>query len=78
MIKIITDSAADFDLDEAARLGITVIPMTIKFGNRLYRDRYEITPDEFYSRLSKADELPQTSQINPDLFENEFKIIKFN
>ncbi len=76
MIKIITDSAADFDLDEAARLGITVIPMTIKFGNRLYRDRYEITPDEFYSRLSKADELPQTSQINPDLFENEFKKIK--
>ena len=76
MVKIITDSAADFGLDEAEKLGITVIPMTIKFGSRLYKDRYEITPDEFYSKLSKADELPQTSQINPDQFDNEFRKIK--
>ena len=33
MIRIITDSASDFELSEAEKLNVTVLPMQIQFGN---------------------------------------------
>ena len=75
MIRILTDTASDFDLEEAASLGITVIPMEITIGDQSYRDRYDITPDRFYELLIESSELPHTSQINSYTFEQEFEKI---
>ena len=47
MIRIITDSAADIDLQEAQKLQITILPMQIQFGEQSFLDRYEITADAF-------------------------------
>ena len=54
-IKIITDSAADISPEVASDLGITVIPINIKFGEEVYQHGVTITNDEFYQKL--ADEL---------------------
>ena len=65
MIRIITDSASDIDLCNAAALGVTVLPMQIQIGEKTYRDRYDIYADDFYRMLIENDTLPKTSQINP-------------
>lgn len=73
MIRIITDSASDIDLCDAAALGVTVLPMQIQIGEKTYRDRYDISADDFYRMLIENDTLPKTSQINPFTFEEEYK-----
>ncbi len=75
MIRIITDSASDFELSEAEKLNVTVLPMQIQFGNASFLDRYEITADTFYQKLIETDALPSTSQINPYTFEAEYRKI---
>ena len=72
MIRIITDSASDFELSEAEKLNVTVLPMQIQFGNTSFLDRYEISADTFYQKLIETDALPSTSQINPYTFEEEY------
>ena len=76
MLRIITDSGADFDLQEAAALGVTVIPLEITFGDQSFKDRYALTPDRFYEMLIESSELPRTSQINSYTFEEEFEKVK--
>lgn len=76
MLRIITDSGADFDLQEAASLGVTVIPLEITFGDQSFKDRYDLTPDRFYEMLIESSELPRTSQINSYTFEEEFEKVK--
>ncbi len=75
MIQIITDTAADFDLEEASALGITVLPMEIMFGDETFKDRFDLTPNRFYEMLIESSELPHTSQINGYTFEQEFEKI---
>ncbi len=75
MIRIITDSASDFELSEAEKLNVTVLPMQIQFGNTSFLDRYEISANTFYQKLIETDALPSTSQINPYTFEEEYQKI---
>lgn len=72
MFKIVTDSAANFTQEEATNLGITVLPLSIIFGTREYRDGVDISYDEFYHLLETSPDHPQTSQINPSAFETLF------
>ncbi|MBQ8292667.1 MAG: DegV family protein [Bacilli bacterium] len=73
-IKIVIDSASDISLEEAEKLGVTVIPMSISFGfNEEYYDGVDITPHRFYEKLIESDELPKTSQINAFRFNEVFK-----
>ncbi len=65
-IRIITDSASD--LVAPVPEGITVLPMTIRFGDTEYQDGVTITHHEFYEKLIESDELPVTSLISPGAF----------
>lgn len=71
-IKILVDSGSDIPHDFAERLNIGVVPLTISFGDESKKDYYDITPEEFFAKISEAKELPKTSQPNPYEFENEF------
>ncbi len=76
-VKIVTDSLSDIVSDIAAELGITVVPLYVRFGEKVYRDRVEITTDEFYHRLVHDDILPTTTQPPPGDFLDVFnKLIK--
>ena len=61
MIRIVTDSSANISQQEAAALGIEVIPLTVIFGTEAYLEGPEITADAFYERLTGG-EFPHTSQ----------------
>ena len=62
MIKIITDSSANISVEEAQRLGITVLPLGVNFGTQSYLDGVTLSTDEFYAKLSSEREFPKTSQ----------------
>ena len=57
-VKIITDSTSDITAEEGAKLGITVIPLTVMFGREAYLDRVTITTEEFYRRLTTGNVFP--------------------
>ena len=59
---IVTDSTGDVPPHVADALGISVLPITVRFGDQEFRDGIDITPPEFFRRLREADELPSTSQ----------------
>lgn len=67
-IKIVTDSTADISPQIARELGITVVPVYVRFGDKMYRDGVEIGWDEFYERLTKGSVHPSTSQPMPSDF----------
>lgn len=73
MIKIIVDSASDVEQDEADELGISLIPMKVRFGDEEYSDGINLTHKEFFEKLIESAELPQTSQINEYSWEEKFK-----
>lgn len=43
--------------------------MTVTFGEKQYLDGVELSPNEFYEKLIKGNELPTTSQVSPYAFE---------
>ena len=73
MVRIITDSAADFEPVELAKMDITCIPLTVMFGEREYQENVTLTKDGFYDLLLSSPEGPKTAQASPqvllDLFE---------
>jgi len=68
VVKIVTDSTADLPPGVAEELDITVVPLYVRFGDKLYRDRIDISEDEFYDRLVHDPVLPGTSQPTPNDF----------
>ncbi len=60
-VKIVTDSAADIPREIATKLGISVVPLTVAFGNEVYRDGIDLSPDEFFYKLTHSKELPKTA-----------------
>ncbi len=67
-VKIVTDSLSDIAGDLVDELGITVVPLYVRFGETVYRDRVEITTEEFYRRLVSESTLPSTTQPTPNDF----------
>jgi DegV family protein with EDD domain len=67
-IKIVTDSAADLPQDLVEEFGISVIPLYIQIGNKTYRDRVDISEEEFYQKLLNGSINPTTSQPSPQDF----------
>ena len=70
-IRVITDSAADLPLP--CRPEVTVLPMTVTFGEEQFLDGVDLTHRQFYEKLIEGDVLPATSQINPAQFEEAFR-----
>ena len=50
-IRIVTDSTADLPAQLAKELDITIVPLYVIFGEKSYRDRIDISEDEFYEKL---------------------------
>jgi DegV family protein with EDD domain len=64
-VKIVTDSSADIPPEIARELGITVIPLYLRFGQQVYRDGVDLTADQFYAKLARSRVLPKTSVPSP-------------
>jgi DegV family protein with EDD domain len=71
-VRIVTDSTADIPLDQARSAGITVVPLTVFFGDEAYLDGIELDNAGFYSKLQTSKELPRTSQPSPAAFQEAY------
>jgi len=72
-VKVVTDSTADLLPQLAKELGITVVPAYVRFGDEVYRDRVDISEDEFYQRLLHDPIHPSTTQPSPQDFVDVYK-----
>ena len=72
MIRILTDSMSDLTQEDASRLGITVLPMPVSFGEEERWEGVDLSREEFFARLRVAEELPHTSQIAPRAWQKAF------
>lgn len=73
---IVCDSTADLPDYLAADANISMVPLTVYFGEEGYLDWVEMQPSEFYERLSTAPELPRTSQPSAGAFLDEYKKLR--
>lgn len=78
MVRIITDTAADFEVEEIKELGIKVVPLSVFFGDEEYQETVNITKHEFYEKLAASDDFPHTSQPSPESFMNALQEAKDN
>lgn len=69
-IAIITDSTCDIPQTLVEQYGIKIIPQFIIWGDQQYRDRVEMTPEQFYSRLVTDPIHPTSSQASAADFQN--------
>lgn len=72
-VRIVTDSAADLTDAEAEALDVAVVPLSIRFGTEEFVDRRDLTPAEFYAKLTSASVLPETAAPAPGAFEVAFR-----
>ena len=72
-VKIVTDSGADLPEELAKELGITVVPIYVRFGDKVYRAGVDISEDEFYERLTHDPVHPNTTQPSPQDFADVYQ-----
>jgi len=73
VIKIITDSAADIPPKIAEELGISIVPLYVRFGNKTFKTGVEISNKEFYDRLVNGKDFPNTIQPSPNDFKETYE-----
>lgn len=73
-VRIITDSG--FDVPDASDARLTVLPLSITFGDTTYADGVDLTNDRFFELLIESDELPKTSQATPYAYAQIFERVR--
>lgn len=73
MVRIVTDSIADFGPEELTRLNVICVPVFVRFGDKEYRETTELSKDMFFRLLEEKKEPPQTSQPSLDDFTRIFR-----
>jgi DegV family protein with EDD domain len=74
-IHLVTDSTSDISPADALILGVSVVPLIVRFGNEQFRDGVDIDADQFYTKLEHSDIHPTTSQPSPDAFATLYKTL---
>jgi DegV family protein with EDD domain len=72
-IRIVTDSTADLDPGLAAANGITVVPLSVLFGDEELLDGVDIDSQGFFERLERESVLPTTSQPSAGAFREVYE-----
>jgi DegV family protein with EDD domain len=72
-VKIVTDTLSDITDELAKEWGLAIVPLYVRFGKQIFRDRVEITTEEFYRRLVNEPVLPSTTQPTPNDFAEVFQ-----
>lgn len=78
MIRILVDSASDFELEELKGKHMEFVPITINFDGKDYRDGFDLKKDQLYEMLEDSDLFPKTSQPSPAEFIDIFRKVKEN
>ncbi len=73
MLQIVTDSSCDLPEDLIERYNIHIVPLSVNIDGKIYRERLDLTPQEFYQKMAASQSLPKTSLPPPSSFHDIFK-----
>ena len=68
VVHVVTDSTADITPKLAEVLGVTVVPLRVRFGSDEFRDGVDLDADGFFEKLAASKQTPTTSQPPPTDF----------
>ena len=71
-VAIVTDSAADIPPDIAAANNITVVPLTIRFGDDAYLSGVDLDADAFWDKLKTSSAAPATAAPSAGDFQQTY------
>ena len=74
-IRVVTDSACDLPQELADELGIEIVPLTIRFGEESFVDRRDLSPSQFWAKVTSTPVLPETAAPSPGAFEEAFRTL---
>ena len=73
-VAIVTDSASDLPPDRAARQGIVVVPLIVRFGEESFRAGVDLSTEAFWARmLAPGAPFPTTAAAAPGDFRAAFE-----
>lgn len=72
MIQVIMDTTTGMTSQEFSDAGITMVPLYVRNGDKVYREQVDILPDEFYRR-ERQGVVYETAQTNPADLVSVFK-----
>ncbi|MGM0836977.1 MAG: DegV family protein [Bacillota bacterium] len=73
MIKIMADSTCDLSNEVLEMHDISLASLTINIEGKIYRDRVDIEPDDYYGMLEALSEHPTTGMPSPTEYLNIIK-----
>lgn len=62
-IALVTDSTISMPQEMVNKYGVYVVPQVLIWGEESLEDGVDISPSQFYTRLSKASVMPSTTQV---------------
>lgn len=68
MIKIMADSTCDLSQAIIEQYNIGIAPLTIDINSKTYRDKIDLSSDEFFAFLPTLSELPTTAMPSPEAY----------
>ena len=71
--RIVTDSTCDLPSERLKELGIEVIPLYINVEDQTYKDRVNLSREEFYQRLPGWKKPPTTAAPGMDVFSSVYR-----
>ncbi|MGH7685644.1 MAG: DegV family protein [Candidatus Dormibacteria bacterium] len=71
-VHLVTDSTSDLTREQAAALGVSVVPLTVRFGDEEFLDGVDLDSDAFYAKLQTSSVNPVTSQPTPEQFRSVY------
>jgi DegV family protein with EDD domain len=69
-IRVVSDSACDLPEELISRLGLTIVPLTIRFGSDEYTD---LGPKDFWATCRQSTALPETAAPSPGSFAEAYR-----
>ena len=66
-VGLVVDSTCDLPLSYYEEHRVTMVPLSVRFGDEIHRDWIDMDPEEFFRRM-RAGEIPKTSQPTPEEF----------
>lgn len=72
-VKIITDSCSDLPKEIVGNYDIEFLNIKVTINNKIYYDRDDLQPQDFYKLIKESNEVPKTSRITPGQFKEVYQ-----
>lgn len=72
-VHIVVDSTSDISREQAQANDITVVPLTVSFGEEDFKDGIDLDNQTFYAKMAKSPTLPVTGAPNLEDFKQAYR-----